>query len=70
MAVALSSSGVFLIIIVLITVACAARRCSKREEEEMEVDENTVYGVYELGADYERQYSTNEIVDNNFHYEQ
>ena len=63
LAVALSSSGVFLIVIVLITVACAARRCSKREEEEMEVDENTVYGVYELGADYERQYSTNEIVD-------
>ena len=36
----------------------------------MQVDENTVYGVYQLGEDYERQDSTNEIVDNNLYYEQ
>ena len=51
--------------------ACAVPKCSKKKEEEkVEVDENTVYGVYQLGEEYERQYSTNEIVDNNLYYEQ
>ena len=62
------SSGI--ILIVLIAVACTVRNCSKKKEEEVEVDENTVYGVYQLGEEYERQYSTNEIVDNNLYNEQ
>ena len=67
-------SGIILIAIVLsvLTVACVAcGKCSKKKEEEMQtVDENPVYGVYQLGENYERQDSTNEVVDNNLYYEQ
>ena len=35
----------------------------------MKGDLNPVYGVYQLGETYERQYSTNEAVDNNFYYD-
>ena len=35
----------------------------------MAVDENPVYQQYELvGPNYERQYSTHEVVDNNDYY--
>ena len=36
----------------------------------MDADENPVYGVYQLTETYERQYSTNEVVDNNDYYGQ
>ena len=36
----------------------------------MAVDENPVYQQYELvGPNYERQYSTHEVVDSNTYYE-
>ena len=34
----------------------------------MNADENPVYGIYQLDEAYERQYSTNEAVDNNVYY--
>ena len=37
---------------------------------EMDVDENTVYGVYQFGDEYERQDSIDEIVDTNLYYEE
>ena len=64
------ASGLFIVISVLAAV-CALRRCSKKKKEEIiKVDDNGVYGVYQLGEDYERRYSTNEVVDNNLYYEQ
>ena len=64
------SSGVILVVIIIIVSGCLAqRRFKKKEEEEMEGDLNPVYGVYQLGETYERQYSTNEAVDNNFYYD-
>ena len=65
---------VTLAIIVTVTelafIICVAYKfLKKNENEEVDVDENTVYGVYQLGELYERQYSTNEVVDNNFYYE-
>lgn len=61
-----------LVISVLIVVGCVACKCSKKEknkkkkEENMEVDNNPVYQIYELvGENYERKYSTDEIVDHN-----
>ena len=43
---------------------------SEKEDEEIDTEENPVYGVYQLTETYERQYSTNEAVDNNVYYEQ
>ena len=55
---------------IIMSVICLAFKHKKKTEvEEMDVDENHVYGVYQLGEAYERQYSTNEAVDNNFYYE-
>ena len=63
-------SGVAFIVIVLVIIGCATYKCAKKKkEEEMEVDDNTVYGVYELGENYERVNSLNEIVDTNVYYE-
>ena len=59
-------SGIILFVIVLITVACAVGKCSKKKEAKVKVDENMVYGVYQLGEEYERH----EIVDSNLYYEQ
>ena len=42
----------------------------QKKQEDMQADENPVYGVYQLSETYERQYSTNEAVDNNVYYEQ
>ena len=59
------------IVLSVFTIGCVARRFSKkRKEENVKVDENGVYGVYQLDEDYERRYSTNEVVDNNLYYEQ
>ena len=59
------------IVLSVLIIGCVARRYSKkRKEENVKVDENGVYGVYQLGEDYERRYSTNEVVDNNLYYEQ
>ena len=60
-----------IVIVILVTIVCAACKCSKKntKEEEMEVDENRVYGIYELDEKFERQYSTHEIVDQNNYYE-
>ena len=56
-------------IILIIPIICLAYRCQKKAGvEELDVDENHVYGVYRLGEAYERQYSINEAVDNNFYY--
>ena len=60
-----------LVIIMLITMVIACKRSKKKkkkekkEEEVMDVDENTVYRTYELGENYERQYSINEVIDHN-----
>ena len=62
-------SGIILFVIALVIIVCAAYKSSKKKEEEMDVDENTVYGVYQLGEEYERENSRNEIVDQNVYYE-
>ena len=54
-------------------IGCVIRKQGKRPEkkqEEMNADENPVYGVYQLSETYERQYSTNEAIDNNDYYAQ
>ena len=53
-----------------ISVVIVTRQCRQKKEEDMHADENPVYGVYQLSETYERQYSTNEAVDNNVYYEQ
>ena len=70
--VALCSGIIFIALLLsVLIVGCVARRFSKKKKEEnVKVDENGVYGVYQLGEDYERRYSTNEVVDNNLYYEQ
>ena len=63
-------TGILLIIILIITVACAVCKCSKeKKEENIKEDKNNVYGIYQFGENYEREYSTNEIVDRNLYYE-
>ena len=52
--------------LVTVVVCIAYKRSKKKEEENMEVEENPVYQTYELvGENYERQYSTNEVLDHN-----
>ena len=66
-------SGILLLVIIIVAIGCVLRKQCKRPEkkqEEMNADENPVYGVYQLSETYERQYSTNEAVDNNDYYEQ
>jgi len=64
---------ILLFIVVAITVACILKKRSKenkQQEENVELDENPVYQQYELvGPNYERQYSTHEVVDANTYYE-
>ena len=55
--------------IIILSGCLAQRHFKKKEEEEMRGDLNPVYGVYQLGETYERQYSTNEAVDNNLYYD-
>ena len=45
-------------------------RKNRDGQEEIEADENPVYSVYQLGELYERQYSSNEVLDNNLYYAQ
>ena len=66
-------SGILLLVIIIVAIGCVLRKRRKRPEkkqEDMNADENPVYGVYQLSETYERQYSTNEAVDNNDYYEQ
>ena len=71
MAIVLISLGVLLVVVGSVG-GCIACRGKKKEEEvdEEKIDENPVYQQYELvGPNYERQYSTHEVVDNNTYYE-
>ena len=67
--------GVLLLVVALVTlvVCVVCKRAKKKKtqvEENMAVDENPVYQQYELvGPNYERQYSTHEVVDSNTYYE-
>jgi len=63
LAAVLLPAGVFVIVVLVTVVTCIACKRSKKktEEEEMDVDDNTVYRTYELGENYERQYSINEL---------
>ena len=60
------------IITALVIGICAVFMCRKNREEqgEIEADENPVYSVFQLGELYVRQYSTNEVLDNNLYYAQ
>lgn len=57
-------------LIFVFLIGCLACKRSRRKEEKMNADENPVYGIYQLDEAYERQYSTNEVVDNNVYYAQ
>ena len=61
-------SGVFLIVSIIVIITCVIRKRPEKKQETMNADLNPVYGVYELTETYERQYSTNEAVDNNYYY--
>ena len=58
-----------LIVIICIYITYKKKKENKKTVEDMAVDENPVYQQYELvGPNYERQYSTHEVVDNNDYY--
>ena len=68
----LLTAGVLVIIMFITVVTCVTCRRSKKkkkmkkkEEEVMDVDDNPVYRTYELGENYERQYSINDVIDHN-----
>ena len=63
-------SAVLLLVSILVVIGCVTRKRPEKKEEEMDADENLVYGVYQLTETYERQYSTNEAIDNNDYYGQ
>ena len=71
MAIVLISLGVLLVVVGSVVAYIACRGKKKEEEvDEEKIDENPVYQQYELiGPNYERQYSTHEVVDNNTYYE-
>ena len=68
------ASGIILVVLGIIAVIscvlCKQRKRPEEKQEEVDADENPVYGVYQYTETYERQYSTDEIVDNNDYYEQ
>ena len=66
-------TGILVLLIIIVAIGCIMRKQRKRpekKEEEMNADENPLYGVYQLSETYERQYSTNEAIDNNDYYAQ
>ena len=67
-----AGAGVLSIILLFIVAICIfymKKKEKKNTDEDMAVDENPVYQQYELvGPNYERQYSTHEVVDNNDYY--
>ena len=73
MEVAIPTGIVLLVLGIIAVISCVICKQRKRPEEKQEegvdADENPVYGVYQLTETYERQYSTNEAVDNNDYYE-
>ena len=68
------SSGIILLVLgitaIIGCIICKQRKRPEEKQEEVDADENPVYGVYQFTETYERQYSTNEAVDNNDYYEQ
>ena len=71
MDIVLISLGVLLVVVGSVVAYIACRGKKKEEEvDEEKIDENPVYQQYELvGPNYERQYSTHEVVDSNTYYE-
>ena len=70
-----AGAGALAVIVLLIVTICMYITCKKKKEKKKTVedmtavDENPVYQQYELvGPNYERQYSTHEVVDNNDYY--
>ena len=63
-------SAVLLLVSILVVIGCVTRKRPEKRQEEINADENPVYGVYQLTETYERQYSTNEAMDNNDYYGQ
>ena len=63
-------SGIILLVGIIAVISCVVRKRPEKKQEEMNADQNPVYGVYQLTETYERQYSSNEAVDNNDYYEQ
>ena len=63
-------SGIILLVIIIVAIGCVIRQRPEKKQETMKADENPVYGVYQLSETYERQYSTNDAVDNNDDYAQ
>ena len=66
-------SGIVLLVGIIVAICCVMCKHRKRPEEkqeEVDADENPVYGVYQFSETYERQYSTDEAVDNNDYYGQ
>ena len=59
-------SGILLLVIIIIAIGFIIRKRLEKKQEVM----NPGYGVYHLSETYERQYSTNEAVDNNDYYAQ
>ena len=70
-----TGAGILLIIMLIAAAVFITSKRSKKQKEQKEkreevVDENPVYQQYELvGENYERQYSTHEVVDCNDYYE-
>ena len=62
-------SGILLLVSILVVIGCVTRKRPQKKQE-MDADENPVYRVYQLTETYERQYSTNEAIDNNDYYGQ
>ena len=62
--------GILLLVIIIIAIGFIIRKRLEKKQEVMNADENPGYGVYHLSETYERQYSTNEAVDNNDYYAQ
>ena len=63
-------SAVLLLVSISVVIGCVTRKRPEKRQEEINADENPVYGVYQLTETYERQYSTNEAMDNNDYYGQ
>ena len=73
MEVAIASGIILLVLGIIVVIGCVMRKKRQHPEEkqeEVDADENPVYGVYQLSETYERQYSTDEAVDNNDYYGQ
>ena len=68
--VALPTGIILVCVVIVVCVSASCKYKKNRKETKTSTDVNPVYGIYQLDEAYERQYSTNEAVDNNFYYEQ